>query len=479
MRVSRVEKSASLMGRKGVSRTALLSQLRRFKREDDGVMVVFTVFLMLIILLVGGIGIDMMRFEMDRTRLQYTLDRAILAAADLDQTLDPTSVVEDYFDKAGLSDFLASVDVDQGLNFRTVSATATKEMPTQFMHMMGVDIMDVPAGGTAEERVGKVEISMVLDISGSMRNNNKMTNLKNAAKTFVTTVIKDQSEDRISLSLVPYSEHVNAGKDIYDRLLKNHRHPYSHCLEIPDSEFNNADFNTSIVYDQMQHFQWNYDGYNNDRTDTVCPRYSYETITPLSQNETALKNQINKFQPRAGTSIFLGMKWAVGLLDPSLRPLTSQLIGIGKIDPEFASRPANYDDPDTLKTVILMTDGKNDRSYRIRSRYYRSRGQYQDWNSNNFWYYLRRNVSSYYWSNWYRKKYDATLGDILTNQICTAAKQKGIVIWAIGFEVDDHGANVMKNCASSTSHFFRVEGIEIRDAFEAIARQINQLRLTQ
>ena len=39
--------------------------------------------------------------------------------------------------------------------------------------------------------------------------------------------------------------------------------------------------------------------------------------------------------------------------------------------------------------------------------------------------------------------------------------------------------NVMRDCASSPSHFFRVEGVEIEDAFEAIARQINQLRLTQ
>ena len=37
----------------------------------------------------------------------------------------------------------------------------------------------------------------------------------------------------------------------------------------------------------------------------------------------------------------------------------------------------------------------------------------------------------------------------------------------------------MSNCASSPSHYFQVEGVEIKDAFEAIARQINQLRLTQ
>jgi hypothetical protein len=37
----------------------------------------------------------------------------------------------------------------------------------------------------------------------------------------------------------------------------------------------------------------------------------------------------------------------------------------------------------------------------------------------------------------------------------------------------------MQDCASSPSHFFRVEGVELSEAFRAIARQINQLRLTQ
>ena len=70
-------------------------------------------------------------------------------------------------------------------------------------------------------------------------------------------------------------------------------------------------------------------------------------------------------------------------------------------------------------------------------------------------------------------------GDPSAARICTAAKDNGILIWSIGFEVTDHGAGVMENCASSPSHFFRVEGVEIADAFSTIAHTLNQLRLTQ
>ena len=67
----------------------------------------------------------------------------------------------------------------------------------------------------------------------------------------------------------------------------------------------------------------------------------------------------------------------------------------------------------------------------------------------------------------------------MLEDICDAAKAQGIVVWSVGFEVTNYSAGIMENCASSPSHFFRVEGVEIGDAFEAIAKQINQLRLTQ
>lgn len=76
-------------------RRLALRQLRRFARDEGGVMVVFSLFIMIMILMVGGIGVDTMRFEMERTRLQNTIDRAVLAAADLDQTLDAKTVVRD------------------------------------------------------------------------------------------------------------------------------------------------------------------------------------------------------------------------------------------------------------------------------------------------------------------------------------------------------------------------------------------------
>ena len=463
---------------------AVLQYLGQFAKQESGMMTLFACFMVLMLVMVGGIGADLMRNEWERTRLQAVADRAVLAAADMEQSLDPEAVVRDYFDKSGMGNYVSSVTVTDGLNFRTVEVDASTMMNTQFMGALGQSTLPVPANARAEEKVNKVEISMVLDVSGSMNDNNKMSNMQDAAGTFIDTVLSPANADLISINLVPYSQHVNAGPLIFDRLNVNQLHSYSHCLEFDNGEFNTTTLNTSRFYTQMQHFQWNTYSIQsgtqqNTRYDTVCPRYEYERIIPTSQNPTYLKQQINKMKPRAGTQIFFGMKWAVAMLDPSFRSINQSLSSAGHVDSVFSPRPAEYTDDETLKTVVLMTDGQNSSATRIASRYYNSDSEIVHWANYNFNYYLWNYVNSYYHNQFYYTKYSETFGDQLLYNMCDAAKAKNIVIWSIGFEVGDHGADVMEYCASSPSHFFRVEGIKIEDAFEAIARQINQLRLTQ
>jgi hypothetical protein len=86
-----------------------------------------------------------------------------------------------------------------------------------------------------------------------------------------------------------------------------------------------------------------------------------------------------------------------------------------------------------------------------------------------------------YWDNRYEPytSVNASTKDTRLAAICTAAKTQGIVVFTIGFEVTDHSANVMRACASTPQHFYRVEGLDIEYAFASIKNQINQLKLTQ
>ncbi|WP_390912774.1 pilus assembly protein TadG-related protein [Pseudosulfitobacter sp. SM2401] len=457
----------------------LVFMLKHFGRNEDGVVTIFAIMMLMMMLMVGGIGVDLMRNEMERTRLQNISDRAVLAGADLDQTLDPEAVVNDYFEKAGMSSYLSTVTVDEGLNYRTVNLTANTVTPTRFMRLVGVDELGVPARSTAEERISNVEISMVLDISGSMYWNNKMSNLKQAAKSFVSEVIREETTDLISVSLVPYTAQVNIGPDIFNELLSEELHSYSHCIDFDTTDFNTPGINLAKAYPQMQNFENGSSRNYNTIQNPGCPRQTYERIVPLSQDNSGLKTTIDKYTSRANTSIHLGMKWGVALLDPAFRPVTQALTLDGKVDGIFAARPANYDDVETLKTILLMTDGQNVSTERIQPWYYANPSHYAHWNKYPLQWYLNRYVHYSQHDNWKYTKYSASQADGMLSSICTAAKDQGIVIWSVGFEVSDYSATVMSNCASSPSHFFRVEGVEISEAFKAIASQINQLRLTQ
>lgn len=452
---------------------------RRFVRDEEGVVTIFACFMILCMLLTGGIAVDLMRHEMERTRIQAVADRAVLAAADLDQTLSPEAVVRDYFAKSGMSEFVSSVNVDEGLNYRTVTVDAKTSFNTQFMRMVGVDSLDVPAGSIAEERVSKVEISMVLDISGSMRRNSRMSRMQDAAGVFIDTVLTPGTHDLISISVIPYTAQVNAGEDIFNELNVPREHSYSNCIDFVENDFNKTALSMTKEYKQMQHFEassyWNGNSNEDAISNPGCPKRDYEEIIPFSQNATYLKTQINKYQPRANTAIHLGMKWGVAMLDPAFDDITSEL----NVDAAFSSRPASYDDVETLKTIILMTDGQNVNTVRIKNNKYKNYSRRLTFSKYPLYWYLNNYVSSNKRSRWYTTKYTSSQADTMLSNICEAARDKNIVIWSIGFEVSNSGADVMRDCASSPSHFFRVEGVEISEAFSAIARQINQLRLIQ
>ena len=200
----------------------LRETLARFRREEDGSLLIFGLFCFVMMLIVAGVSLDLMRNEERRTNTQAVADRAALAAADLSQTLPPKDVVKDYFLKAGLP-VPADEDiiVEQGSfnEWRTVQVNVSDSTPTWFMNMVGVNELPASATSTAEERIGQVEISLVLDVSGSMNEasdgSTKIALLRTAAKDFVDTMFDSVQEGKLSMSIVTYSTQVKVG-DILD-----------------------------------------------------------------------------------------------------------------------------------------------------------------------------------------------------------------------------------------------------------------------
>ncbi|ROU03354.1 pilus assembly protein TadG-related protein [Histidinibacterium lentulum] len=533
-----------------------------FRSREDGGFAIFSLFLFIAMMAVTGMAVDLMRLETQRTRLQATLDRAALAAADLDQTLDPRAVAEDYLDRAGLSHQLLSVAVEEGLNFRTVTLEGKVDMGGPFFNILNTANMIQPASATATERVDNLEISLVVDISASM-GGSKLTELKNAATAFVNTIFAKAEWGDVTISLVPYSTQVALPAEMADLYAGFNRiHGYTSCVD-----FNASDFTTTAISPaannplrQSQHFDpfatWGELDSSNERL-FVCPEGSQAEILPYADNAAALLTAISQLEIESNTSIDIGMKWGAAMLDPSFGPVLDGLIAEGTVDAGFSDRPFAFDDDEAIKVIVLMTDGENTTEFRVddslrgmsniyrenngeiwvhatehrrngtdgdnnhHERWFNSKRERYGWS--NFWRYTWHfsqswnlgyddipreftrlswaevfDFTSLYYNAWYYQyarewnandfwrhrdwAYQNVSGsekDSRLAAICNASKAQGIIIYAVGFEVSNHAANVMGQCASSPAHFFRVAGAELTQAFNAIARNITDLRLTQ
>ena len=83
----------------------------------------------------------------------------------------------------------------------------------------------------------------------------------------------------------------------------------------------------------------------------------------------------------------------------------------------------------------------------------------------------------------YGNKVDGSMKNTRMAAACTAAKaaNRKIVIYTIGFEIAEGGTaeTHLKNCATEYSKYYRAEGEKIKGAFNSIATNIQNLRLTQ
>lgn len=350
--------------------------LRRFSRDEGGAMILFGLMLLVVMFMVGGLAVDLMRYENQRVEVQQTADRATLAAASMRQDLDPRSVVEDYFAKAGHSENLVDVDVDSMLNYRNVRADIQVTTQPYFIQMLGINQLQSTSTGAAEERITNVEIVLVLDVSGSMQvAPTRIVNLRDAAEEFVEKLLEDDEDNRVSISIVPYNGQVNLGPTLMARYNVSHSNGLSgnHCLDLPHAAYGPGPVSRTTAYPMTAYADtfssafsgstppnsWSSSNRVPNENNMWCSRDSRNYVRVHSNNKDALTTQIRNLQAVGATSIDLGLKWGLTMLDPASRPLVNDLIAANAVPAHFSGRPFDFDDPEVLKVIVLMTDGEH------------------------------------------------------------------------------------------------------------------------
>jgi Flp pilus assembly protein TadG len=557
---------------------------QRFAKDESGTMILFGLIMFVLMVMMGGVAVDLMRYEATRTTLQNTLDRSTLAAASLGQKLGAEAVVRDYVAKAGMTDSLESVTVTTGLNFKTVGAKGKADTKPFFLHMIGIDKFEAPGASTAEQRISNVEVMLVLDVSGSMAGT-KMTNLKSAASKFVDTVLSSDGDDRISIGLVPYNGQVNLGPVMAGKF--NVTLPTgvanTQCVDLPASVYTDTAMSrtlplpTTAYADTFSGISGSSGTSQTSPTSTTyqtaasngpasgnrwCPPSTVNIVRPPINNIATLQGYINNLNAVGATSINAGLKWGLTLLDPASRPIFDELADSNVIPSSFDVRPFEYTDEEAMKVIVLMTDGEHfaeermsdayktgtspifkasDGNYSIRHTSGRpaaagtreyfvphlcvstncrngsdtteawksspySGGVAQSWKA--VWTDLRvgwvawelyaralgtgtSSRTSVYntWITNFRTLTPTSTMDSQLQAVCSLAKgKKNMVIYGIAFDAPANGAQQIKMCTSGYNpakpndpnpYFFASTPDNIKSAFNAIATNISQLRLTQ
>ncbi|MEM9247784.1 MAG: VWA domain-containing protein [Pseudomonadota bacterium] len=515
----------------------------QFRADEAGGITAWSILTIIAMLMMVAVGIDAMRTETLRTHMQNTLDRAVLAAADLEQDRSPDDVAADYFERAGLPSNAANIKSTVKSGDKTVSAKMNAEVDGVLIDLIGTKSFPAIARGEARESVNDVEIALVLDNSGSMGwdGNRRLNLLKPAAKEFIDTVMKpgpDGAPSPVSVSIVPFSTQVNAGPLLGGELALSSEHNYSHCVEFQPGEFGATAVNPATELRRGGHFDvftWNAPVVSSG---VVCPFDSNRHITPFSQNADALKAQIDAMWAGGNTSIDIAAKWGAALLDPAFRPVVNSLVAQGKIGSGVLGRPYDFGRPNSMKVLVVMSDGQNTQEYqlaeefrsgksavwqdptsKIVSYFDAERGEYFVYNTadvetspggtwesepeggdaavNLDWpevwdmwsvatwaRYIKDPAVGGGWSTHYDAAHtatDPTDKNTQTEAICAAfrSQHERAIIYTVGMDTYGQGDATLENCAGTPLNFFDVDAEEVDEAFSAIASQINKLRLTQ
>jgi len=407
------------------------NRLQGFGRSQSGaVAIIFALTLVMVVGLVGG-AIDYGRWASAKSKQQQAIDAAVLAAGRTYQisaqnVSSATAAATLYYQE--LKSMLLANDVTTFQvvdNGKTVVGVTSGFVKTPFLSVVGIANLPVnitakailASGGNAKN---SVEISLMLDITGSM-SGSKVADLKLAAKDLVDIVVwEDQSNQYSRVAIAPFSENVNVGREYYEKVVGQ---PPSGS---GTSETCVRERRTSDRYTDEVPGPGNYFDAETSVSWGGCRPQS--TIMPLSNNKTLLKSHIDGFGTAGYTAGHLGTGWAWYLLSPKWNSVWAG-------DANAADYGANV-----RKIAVLMTDGE------------------------------------------YNKQYSGAASTEQARQICSRMKATGITVYTIGFQISLGGEayQTLQQCATSAGHFFNsTSGEELRQAFREIGLQIVTLRLSQ
>ena len=477
-------------------------QKQTLLKDRRGNVAVIWAFALLPIMAVIGLTLDTQIAFSKKDRVQLALDSAVLAGARMLQSSNSKGKgrkhSEDYFDSlvidtAGLTCEPVQISYPEE---EEVRADVRCFQDTTLSGIIGRSQLEFNVSSTATYGVGKLDVAFVFDISGSMNSYGRLADLKVAATDAVTTLLPlpgASGAGDVRIAMASYNGMVDAGPYFEDVTGLKERRTYtatrtenveecewvcrfaigSYCLSwrnqcdwVPRATTRTKVVDSTCVYERDGDHNFddeqptvqrtsdlvdtlpagqrrattdaeNVDGYlsaayaeynsYNDSWNVIGDDCLNVEPMELNDNAVQIALYIQRLYASGGTAGHQGIAWGWYLISPEWD---------GVFD--HNAKPLPYNEPDTTKAMIIMTDGE------FNNHLYGSQGNSTE----------------------------------QARALCDSIKEKGVVIFTIAFQAPKSGEDVLSYCASSTEHAFKASnGAELKASYQSIATSISDLRI--
>jgi Flp pilus assembly protein TadG len=498
---------------------AISRRSRAFGRDERGVvLIMFTLFLVPLLLIVA-VAIDFSQTLVVKRQLTAAVDAAALSVAMQPSLSDAqaTDKAGDYIRAHYPSAAIGSLKVFNAVrDDNIVDVSATAELDTAFLRIAGYDKLSVTVNSRAMIKQTRLEVVMVLDNTGSMNDRiagtRKIDALKSAANTLVDTLFGDATEAPfVKVGLVPFANAVNVGSgnriatwmdtsnpsslttehipgggfqslfDVFAAMnvewagcVRARGNGYALTDEAPNPLNPATLFTPYFAPDETRGRSNSYFSNDDDKKfksftyyrrrpeGPGSPNYNCpesRNIQTLTNVKSTITSAIASMYPEGNTVIPEGLAWGWRVISPGV-PFT---------------QGAAYDDPETVKAIILLTDGRNDVSGGGNGDYksvftafgYPENGHLGNSNGSD----AEATLNSY----------TSTICQNIKANKDDDASDKDILLYTIVFGNPGQTiSDIMRQCASEPSKYFNSPTAEdLQGAFESIALGLSKLRLAR
>ena len=448
--------------------------LRAFGAERSGnVAITFAIATLPVI---GGVGaaVDYSHANSVKVALQAALDSTALmlskeATSDTSAQLQTNAVK--YFNAMFTKPEATNLSLTATYTTTGGSAVVVNgqvNVPTVFMGIMGYRNITVSGSSTAKWGSQRLRVALVLDNTGSMADDGKMTALKSATKSLLAQLkAAAGTNGDVYVSIIPFSKDVNVGTNVYNgtwidwddweaangswqyvqTCTGTSRRGRSRCSG--SNQWVAAAHSTwnGCVTDRDQSYDQNVTAANpadadlpSGQASTLFPAEQYSNcpaaMMGLSYDWTSMNNIVDSMYPNGSTNQPIGLVWG-----------WQSLVGGGPL-----TAPAKDPNYTYQQIIILLSDGLN---------------------TQDRWYGNGSLVSTAVDN----RMYNSGNG----TGTCANIKAAGITIYTIQVNTGgDPTSTLLQNCASDSSKFWMLTSASgIASAFNQIGTNLTQLRVAK